>query len=70
MPRKSLTREQTVNLIGKNSDLDDSDSDPTFEPVNTSESNYSYISEDVCKVKINRTVRHMMEKMVTYRMVK
>ena len=46
MARKSLTREQIANLIGINFDLDDSDSDSTFEPDNTSESNSICVSED------------------------
>ena len=46
MARKSLTREQIANLIGINFDLDDSDSDSTYEPDNTSESNSICVSED------------------------
>ena len=46
MPRKGLTREEIANLIGNDSDLDDCDSDSTFEPDDTSESNSSCQSED------------------------
>ena len=43
---KTLTREQIFDLIGNISNLDDSDSDPTFKPDETSGSNSSFLCED------------------------
>ena len=56
MARKIHTGEQFVDLIGNNSDLDDSDSDSTA---------VVYLRMNA-GTKINSSMRHMMVKMVKW----